>query len=484
MDDEMSEPSLGLGDGQNDNEFEEVGSIEMPKKAGKIKTTQAADGKGKVKRTRAKRSECWKYFKEVKAVSKKRPGEVVKKAKCLHCFGLFAYGGGSTTSLNRHKDACPIILNKKAKLLRQGTIGFDPEKPGASLIVNNEYDHEECRKIIAKMIIVHEYPFRMVEHAWFNVLMNYMNASYKFIGRKTIRAECMKVYLAENEILKNQLRSVESISLTWDLWTSNQNLCYLALVAHYIDDEWNMQSRVLNFIELDPPHSGNIIAQAVFECCQEWKIEDKIMTMTMDNASSNDVAATNLTGRFKARKSAKFIPKYFHVRCCAHIINLIVNDGIAPLEPLIGKLRETVKYLKKSPLRMKNFRVVCDSLKVDVEKGLCLDVSIRWSSTHRMLDASILYREALDEYAQQDLNYKWQPTDQEWTLYGRMQPILKAFAEVTTVLSGSNYPTANIFYPYIMNVKIAVNTHAVQSNDENLKAMGKAMLDKYRAMSV
>jgi hypothetical protein len=96
-----------------------------------------------------------------------------------------------------------------------------------------------------------------------------------------------------------------------------------------------------------------------------------------------------------------------------------------------------------------------------------------------MLDASILYREALDEYAQQDPNYKWQPTDQEWTLYGRMQPILKAFAEVTTVLSGSNYPTANIFYPYIMNVKIAVNTHAVQSNDENLKAMGKAMLDKF-----
>ncbi|KAM0902705.1 hypothetical protein ACQ4PT_019155 [Festuca glaucescens] len=121
MDDEMSEPSLGLGDGQNDNEFEEVRSIEMPKKAGNRKITQVADGKAKVNRTRAKRSECWKYFKEVKAVSKKRPGEVVKKAKCLHCFDLFAYGGGSTTSLNRHKDACPIILNKKAKLLRQGS---------------------------------------------------------------------------------------------------------------------------------------------------------------------------------------------------------------------------------------------------------------------------------------------------------------------------------------------------------------------------
>lgn len=373
MDDEMSEPSLGLGDRQNDNEIEEVSAVVISKRAVKRKGAEVAAGKAKGKRTRAKRSKCSKYFKEVKAVSKKRPGEVVPKAKCLYCTKLFAYDG-STTSLNRHMESCPIILNQNARHLRQGTIGFDPEKPGASLIVNNEYDHDECRKIIAKMIIVHKYPFRMVEHAWFNILMNYMNASYKFIGRKTIRAECMKVYLSEKEILKKQLKSVESISLTCDLWTSNQNLCYLAMVAHYIDDEWNMQSRVLNFIELDPPHSGIVIAQAVFECCQEWKIEDKVISMTMDNASSNDVAATNLTGKFKARKSPKFVPKYFHVRCCAHIMNLIVNDGIAPLEPLIGKLRATVKYLKKSTSRMKEFLRVCKSLNVVITKGLCLDV--------------------------------------------------------------------------------------------------------------
>ena len=55
---------------------------------------------------------------------------------------------------------------------------------------------------------------------------------------------------------------------------------------------------------------------------------------------------------------------------------------------------------------------------------------------------------------------------------------MKSFAEVTTVLSGSNYPTANIFYPYIMNVKIAIVEHAL-SGDDNLKMMGEAMLDKF-----
>ena len=141
--------------------------------------------------------------------------------------------------------------------------------------------------------------------------MRYMNASYQFIGRKTIRSECIKVYESEKSLLRKSLRGADNISLTCDLWTSNQNLCYMSLVAHYIDANWVMQCRVLNFVELDPPHTGNVIAQAVFECIYEWKIEDKIMTITLDNATSNDVAAKNLMAKSIARGTTQFIPKYF-----------------------------------------------------------------------------------------------------------------------------------------------------------------------------
>ena len=84
MDDEMSEPFLGLGDDQNENEVE-VSAVDMPKKAGKRKKADVAAGKGKAnqKRTRAKRSKCWKYFKEVNAVSKKRSEERRVGKECL-----------------------------------------------------------------------------------------------------------------------------------------------------------------------------------------------------------------------------------------------------------------------------------------------------------------------------------------------------------------------------------------------------------------
>ena len=39
--------------------------------------------------------------------------------------------------------------------------------------------------------------------------------------------------------------------------------------SYDLNADWVLQCRVLNFIELDPPHSGVVIAQAVMECLVE-----------------------------------------------------------------------------------------------------------------------------------------------------------------------------------------------------------------------
>lgn len=66
----------------------------------------------------------------------------------------------------------------------------------------------------------------------------------------------------------------------------------------------------------------------MFDCLVEWKIEDKIMTITLDNASNNAAAVKSLATKFIARKNSQFDPKYFHVRCCSHIVNLVVQNGL------------------------------------------------------------------------------------------------------------------------------------------------------------
>ena len=39
---------------------------------------------------------------------------------------------------------------------------------------------------------------------------------------------------------------------------------------------------------------------------------------------------------------------YFHVCCCAHILNLIVKEGPKDVDEAVYKVRECVKYCKVS----------------------------------------------------------------------------------------------------------------------------------------
>lgn len=45
-----------------------------------------------------------------------------------------------------------------------------------------------------------------------------------------------------------------------------------------------MQTCVLAFIELDPNYSRHVIANVIYVCVAEWKIENKIISFILDNA--------------------------------------------------------------------------------------------------------------------------------------------------------------------------------------------------------
>ncbi|KAM0875988.1 hypothetical protein ACQ4PT_036457 [Festuca glaucescens] len=326
-DDDMSEDD-GLG-------LEDKGSIDISSREDEARV------KGKKKRKKessgSENSMAWKYFDKVWIVDEENPeGPKLLKARCLHCTKEYAYAQGSSTStLNRHwKGKCKKLNAKIASQLIQSRLGFKPVNgntkiPESTTPGHVGFDQAIVKELIAKMIMLHEYSFRMVEHEWFNIVLNYLNPLYTPMGRKAIRAECMRVYKKEKERLKVALQEVDYISLTTDLWTSNQTIAYMCVVAHYIDTNWKMQTHVLAFMELDPPHSGHVIADAVWDCVTDWKIENKVISITLDNASNNDVAVKDLKAKFIFRRCKQFEEVYFHVRCCAHIVNLVVQDGTA-----------------------------------------------------------------------------------------------------------------------------------------------------------
>ena len=95
-----------------------------------------------------------------------------------------------------------------------------------------------------------------------------------------------------------------------------------------------------------------------------------------------------------------------------------------------------------------------------------------------MLDSALLYRRAFQHLELSDSNYKSCPTAEEWTRVEKIWGFLKVFYEATLVFSGSQYPTANLYFPKIFECYLTLKA-TKEGEDEYLKQMANKMWDKF-----
>lgn len=113
-----------------------------------------------------------------------------------------------------------------------------------------KFDVNEIRKAISYYFILDELPFKSIEGIGFkNLLSVAFGPQFHRPSRFTIQRDCYEIFLEEKAKLKSILHdSCQSICLTTDTWTSIQRVNYMCLTAHWIDDNWKLKKRVLNFL--------------------------------------------------------------------------------------------------------------------------------------------------------------------------------------------------------------------------------------------
>jgi len=194
--------------------------------------------------------------------------------------------------------------------------------------------------------------------------------------------DCFKLFLYEKEKLRAMFMTIGArVCLTTDMWTLVQNLNYMCITSHFIDSDYDLHKRILKF-SLVPNHKGETIGKKVDSCMLECGING-IFTITVDTPSSSDTVIEYLKRRM--RKMGTILENEFmHMRCCAHILNLIVSRGLKEVSDFIVRVRNVAKYLKSSPLRFKMFKGCAEREKLSFKGFLCLAVPTRWNSTYKM----------------------------------------------------------------------------------------------------
>ena len=181
--------------------------------------------------------------------------------------------------------------------------------------------------------------FQFVGYKGIREVFNYLCVDSTHNSRNTAKADVLKLFGKEKHKLSTLLQSCPGrICLTSDLWTSIVTDGYLCLTAHFIDKDWVLQKRILNFCYMPPPHSGIALAEKIYSLLCNWKIENKLFSNTLDNASSNDVFVELLKSQLRLKDVLLSDSSLFHIRCCAHILNLIVQEGMKEIDESIVKI--------------------------------------------------------------------------------------------------------------------------------------------------
>ncbi|KAL5173087.1 putative AC transposase [Glycine soja] len=162
-------------------------------------------------------------------------------------------------------------------------------------------------------------------------------------------------------------------------------------------------------------------------------IDTKLSTITLDNCTTNDVIIDKIKDKFHLGSFLKD-GSLLHMRCCAHILNLIVKDG----------LEDSVAYWTITTKRKGKFEETTKQLRIPYTKNLALDCPTRWNSTYKMLEIVI--------------------GTLQWKFAKDVCGRLKLFNTITELFSSTKHPSANLYFPNICEIKLPIKRWITSSN--------------------
>lgn len=451
-------------------------------------------------------SVVWNHFERV------RKGETCF-AVCVHCNKKLSGSSNSgTTHLRNHlirclkrsnfdvsqllaakrrkKDSTVNLTNityddgqRKDDYTKPAMIKFDQDQKKEEIINfgSSKFDQERSRSDLARMIILDGYPLAMVDHVGFQVFVKNLQPLFDVVPNIDVQYSCLEIYGKErHKVFEMMNRFRGRVNLSVETWSSQENIEYLCLTAHYIDEEWRLQKKKMNFVTLDSSHTEDLLSEVVIKCLTDWNIDGKLFALTFDDCSTDDDIALKIKDQISLNRPL-FGRQLFDVRSASHVLNSIAQDAIEALEAVIQKIRGSLRHLKSSQVTQGKFNEIAQEVGINSPKKLVLDSPIRWNSTYLMLETALEYRAAFSLWQEHDPTYMSSLTDVEWDWATSVTGYLKLFVEISNIISGNKSPTANIFFPEICDIHIQL-IEWCKSTDDFLSSMAlkmKARFDKY-----
>jgi hypothetical protein len=167
--------------------------------------------------------------------------------------------------------------------------------------------------------------FRSIENYAWRELASWQNDRFPLPSWKTIRRRLeVQVDIVEQALLSGRVPG-SKCALAIDNWSSpGTRLSFMAIVATFIDINWEYREALIGFEPLDTAHTGKELATILRRVISRFKLDGQVHAITTDNASNNSTMIEQLDEMFDelSSSSGNFYDTIHHIPCFAHIIQL------------------------------------------------------------------------------------------------------------------------------------------------------------------
>ena len=393
------------------------------------------------------------------------------KAKCKYCSKAITASVKVTTNWWRHLNRIhPQILKEKEAL------SHSQQQTLSHLIKDHKkYDSKNPKQIQASDALVNFIaedliPLAIVDSKKFMKFVEVLDPSYQVPSRKHMSGVLLKKKYAEvKQKVLGKLSKEKYIHLIIDLWSNRQMRSFLGITAHYISDQWMLESAMLGCCCVIGRHTSDNIVHWYKEIVADFGISLKVRHVVTDSganikkafqslalpgfeeeaSSDSEEEEDNDHNSFTTRTIHETIESdsntfpLQHHHCFAHTLQLVVKDGLAKagsIGTIIKKCSNLVSFVRKST-------TAADVLRG--ENKLQANNTTRWNSQLKMIKSVL----SLPESKLAELSGAPKLTAHERNILQDLVEILTPFEEATDIVQISCVPSAGYVLPCVRGLK-------------------------------
>jgi len=291
-----------------------------------------------------------------------------------------------------------------------------------------------------------------------------LESKYKLPTRQYLTSTAIpQLYSKKLSLLKEEinteLNSMQSISFTFDIWTSGAQQPYISLTTHYLTKQFELRNKTLGCSYFPGEHDGKSIFLKIKSMVSEWNIDILSLNIPIYMVTDN---ARNISCALNNYNSNNNLHHYF---CAAHTLQLAIQDALKEnnMGSLLKKCRSIVTHYNHSNKSWERLQQIEVRINLPNHKLIQM-VETRWNSVFLMLERIIEQKEAIVLDLQnwvKDIDI----TVGEWKLINGYVEILEPVLEATKEFSQEDIPTFSMVNPIIYTIETKLNNFIVKNGN-------------------